>query len=114
MPKTIEQKREQEKYVVSEMIRIYCKGHHNMQQSLCSSCLELMQYCEARLDRCPMMETKTFCSACKIHCYKPQMREQIKNVMRYAGPKMLTVHPILTIKHMLTTFKNQRLSKKSL
>ena len=107
MPKTIVQKREQEKYVVSEMIRIYCKGNHKAQKSVCPSCQELLQYCEARVDRCPMMETKTFCSACKIHCYKPHMREQIKQVMRYAGPKMITVHPILALKHMLITFKNK-------
>lgn len=108
MPKTLDQKREQEKYVVSEMIRIYCKGNHNMHKSLCPSCLELLQYCEARVDRCPQMETKTFCSACKVHCYKPQMREQIKNVMRYAGPKMITVHPILALKHMLIMFNKNK------
>ncbi len=108
MPKTLEQKREQEKYVVSEMIRIYCKGNHKTQESLCPSCLELLQYCEARINRCPFMETKTFCSACKIHCYKPQMREEIKKVMRYAGPKMLTVHPILALKHMFITFRKSK------
>ena len=109
MPKTIVQKREQEKYVVSEMIRIYCKGkgNHKTQKSVCPSCTELLEYCEARVDRCPMMQTKTFCSACKIHCYKPHMREQIKQVMRYAGPKMITVHPVLALKHMLITFKNK-------
>ena len=23
------------------------------------------------IERCPFMENKTFCSACKVHCYKP-------------------------------------------
>mgnify|MGYP006380488625 FL=1 len=107
MAKTSEQKREQEKYVVAEMIRIYCKGNHKIHKPLCPSCIELLKYCEARVNRCPMMETKTFCSACKVHCYKPQMREEIKKVMRYAGPKMITVHPILAIKHMIIMLKKR-------
>ncbi len=30
-----------------------------------------------------------------------QMREQMKLVMRWAGPKMLIHHPILAIRHLL-------------
>jgi hypothetical protein len=29
------------------------------------------------------------------------MRDQIKQVMRYAGPRMLFRHPILTIRHFI-------------
>ena len=36
----------------------------------------------------PHMETKTFCSPARP-CYRPEMREQIRAVMRYAGPRML-------------------------
>lgn len=32
------------------------------------------------------METKTFCSNCKVHCYKPEMREKIRDVMRFPAP----------------------------
>ncbi len=28
---------------------------------------------------------KTFCANCKVHCYKPEMREKIRAVMRFFG-----------------------------
>ena len=62
----------------------------------------------ARIEHCPFMETKTFCSACKVHCYQPEMREKIRTVMRWAGPRMLPVHPVLTIKHVIVTMKARR------
>ncbi len=43
-----------------------------------------------------------FCSKCPIHCYKPKMREHIREVMRYSGPRMIFYHPIIAIKHMLS------------
>lgn len=54
------------------------------------------------------METKTFCSACKVHSYKPEMREQIRTVMRWSGPRMLFVHPVLAIRHMKETMKAKK------
>ena len=62
---------------------------------------ELLDYAYFRLDKCPFKDNKKFCSKCKVHCYKPEMRQQIKNVMRYSGPRMLFKHPILLFKHML-------------
>lgn len=62
---------------------------------------ELKKYVEFRLDKCPFQEEKTFCSNCKIHCYKKDMRELIKKVMRYSGPRMIFYHPILAIKHLV-------------
>ncbi len=40
------------------------------------------RHADARWTTARHMETKTFCSACKTHCYKPQMREAIRQVMR--------------------------------
>ena len=68
------QKREQEKQVVGLMIELYCHGHHGTcGHTLCPDCEALRNYADARVDHCPHMKTKTFCSACKTHCYKPQM-----------------------------------------
>ena len=41
------------------------------------------------------------CKNCPVHCYKPEMREQIRIVMRWAGPRMLFYKPIAAIKHLL-------------
>lgn len=36
-----------------------------------------------RIEKCPMMKTKTFCSQCSIHCYEKKIQEKIKSVMKY-------------------------------
>ena len=107
-------KRADEKLLVSEMIALYCRKQHKTPKGqLCPACQELQDYALARIDKCPFMETKTFCSACKVHCYKPAMREQIRAVMRWAGPRMLPVHPVLSVKHVAVTLKAKREAQKT-
>ena len=105
-------KREREKQLVSQMIALYCKKQHGG-KSICPDCAALDAYARQRSDKCPFMETKTFCSACKVHCYKPAMREQIRAVMRWAGPRMLPVHPVLSVKHVAVTLKAKREAQKT-
>lgn len=113
-PKNLDKKRADEKMLVSEMIALYCrKQHKTPKEQLCPACQELQDYALARIDKCPFMETKTFCSACKVHCYKPAMREQIRAVMRWAGPRMLPVHPVLSVKHVAVTLKAKREAQKT-
>lgn len=91
---------EREKRTVQQMVRIYCKAHHSGQNP-CTECQELMAYAHARLDRCKFGESKGTCKKCPIHCYRPDRREQMRQVMRYAGPRMLFHHPIAALRHML-------------
>ena len=51
------------------------------------------------------METKTFCSSCKVHCYRKEQRDKIKEVMRFSGPYMLLYHPLMALRHMINTSK---------
>jgi hypothetical protein len=81
------------------MFWIYCKKEHHQTESLCDSCNDLQKYALYRLEKCPFQEGKTTCANCPIHCYQSEMREQIRTVMRTAGPWMLLYHPILTIFH---------------
>ena len=85
---------------VIAMVHIYCRDHHGG-ESLCHDCRELLEYAEARLDRCPYGQQKPTCNKCPIHCYKPEPKEQMRLVMRYAGPRMLLKHPILAIRHLI-------------
>ena len=101
-------KRDREKETVSQMICLYCKKQHGTKQGLCPECAALEEYARLRSDKCPFMETKTFCSNCKVHCYKPEMREKIRAVMRFSGPRMLLVHPIMAIRHVIESKKEQK------
>jgi hypothetical protein len=86
---------------VTAMVRIYCCGHHGTRDELCTECEALSRYALERLRRCPFQEGKTTCAKCPVHCYRPDMRSHIRAVMRYAGPRMLTRHPLLTLYHLL-------------
>ncbi len=102
-PEEIEQKRQKEKDLFSLMIRFYCEKYHHTKahEHLCEECAELEKYAHARVQRCPFIETKTFCSKCKSHCYNKEMRARVKEVMKSTGPRLLLHHPILVIKHAL-------------
>ena len=100
-------KREREKNVVELMIRLYCRKHHGG-KDLCPECQELLTYAQSRSDHCPFMETKTFCNNCRVHCYKPSMRQRIREVMRYSGPRMIFYHPILAVRHVIESQKEKK------
>lgn len=112
MSKDILTKREREKATVSEMIALYCKKQHKTKKGLCLECTELNEYARLRSDKCPFMETKTFCSNCKVHCYKPEMREKIREVMRFSGPRMIFTHPVMAIRHVIESKREKRRLKK--
>lgn len=104
----IEKKCRREQYVVKEMIALYCrKNHKTSKGSLCDSCQELADYATLRSEKCPFMEKKTFCSNCKVHCYKPEMREKIRKVMRFPGPRMLLYHPMLAVWHLVCSMREK-------
>lgn len=108
MAKDVRTKREWEKTMVSQMIALYCKKNHKVQNELCPDCAELDKYARQRSDKCPFMETKTFCSNCKVHCYKPEMREKIRAVMRFSGPRMIFHHPVAAMRHVIETKKEKK------
>lgn len=110
--KTIKQKRQKEKEMVTMMIELYCHKKHNQKNGLCPKCQKLNDYARLRSDKCPFMENKTFCSNCKIHCYNPEMRQKIREVMRFSGPRMLFYRPLPAIHHMIETFKEKRNRRK--
>mgnify|MGYP000126054025 FL=1 len=111
--KSTEGKREREKEMVSQMIALYCRKNHGTKGTLCPECAALNLYARQRSDKCPFMETKTFCSNCKVHCYKPEMREKIRMVMRFSGPRMIFHHPVAAIRHVIGTKKEKRRLEKT-
>lgn len=113
MAKDTATKREKEKELVSQMIALYCKKKHGGKHGLCAECAQLDTYARLRSDKCPFMETKTFCSNCKVHCYKPAMREKIRDVMRFSGPRMIFHHPITAIRHVIETKKEKKRLEKA-
>ncbi|WP_028543773.1 nitrous oxide-stimulated promoter family protein [Paenibacillus taiwanensis] len=102
-----------EKETLTYMVRIYCCAHHQQETidnkmkaaPLCDSCAALTRYAYKRLSHCQFGAHKPTCGKCPIHCYKPDMRESIKQVMRYAGPRMVYRRPIMAMRHLISSLQ---------
>ncbi|MDE5839096.1 MAG: nitrous oxide-stimulated promoter family protein, partial [Paramuribaculum sp.] len=90
---------EREKNIVSQMIALYCRRHHE-ENEMCAQCRELAEYAMHRLDLCPKGTRKSSCRKCEIHCYSPNFRERIRTVMRFMGPRMIFISPIASLRHL--------------
>lgn len=84
---------------IQVMVNLFCRDHHHGSPP-CEQCLELLEYTMERVKQCPLQEQRTTCGKCHVHCFKPSMQKKIREVMRYAGPRMLKTHPVLAAKHM--------------
>lgn len=98
---------DREKKTIETMIQMYCKKNHIPDTTLCHECTDLLTYTKLRLDACQFGEDKPTCEKCTIHCYIPEMREKIRLVMRYSGPRMIYTHPIMGFRHLFKKIKNK-------
>ena len=90
---------------VEIMIKLYCKVNHGVKDKLCIECEGLKNYAFKRLESCKYGNQKPVCSKCKTHCYRPEMKDKIRTVMRKTGPKMVTRYPVITLYHLIHSFK---------
>jgi hypothetical protein len=91
-----------ERRTIEAMVGIYCRDHHRHsgpEGNLCAQCQGLLDYANLRLDRCRFGPEKPTCAKCPVHCYQRERREEVRAVMRYAGPRMLWEHPWMSIRH---------------
>lgn len=95
--------KDRENETVLVMAAIYCRAKHGGvrrdNDGLCQECRAVYDYAVSRTMSCPMGEKKTTCAKCPIHCYEPEMREAVRAIMRYAGPRMIFHHPIMALRH---------------
>lgn len=108
-----------ERHTISAMIALYCRDHHGGSpeasapasqpgrtrtmagRGLCTDCESLVAYADQRLARCRFGQSKLTCARCTVHCFELGMRQQIRIVMRYSGPRMTVRHPILALAHLV-------------
>lgn len=95
---------EREARTMDAMLAIYCHDHHGG-SSLCAECQALSDYARLRLIRCRFQEEKPTCAKCPVHCYRPDAREKVREVMRYAGMRMTWRYPTLALRHFLDGFR---------
>jgi hypothetical protein len=100
----------EESATLSALISFHCQRKHGTKKGLCGECTALREYALGRLECCIFLPEKPTCARCPVHCYSPQKRQQIRQVMRYAAPRFYLFRPGLALKHLRHTF--QRPSKK--
>ena len=85
----------------------YCKANHRAEERspldspaseagvygnspplLCQTCSTFAVYVEKRTGLCPH-DPKPFCAFCDIKCYRQDMAEYSRKVMRHSGPRSL-------------------------
>lgn len=91
--------------VLVRFTEVYCRAHHHecsrgpltdglaarlagRKSAYCDACRAFLQYAIERRLRCPL-DPKPACKHCPVHCYKPQMRQRVREVMRFAGPYLI-------------------------
>lgn len=74
----VARRRAREARTVSQMIALYCAGHHetgaraevaHCGEPVCAECAALDAYAVLRTQRCRKMDVKTSCDKCENHCY---------------------------------------------
>lgn len=103
-----------EKQTIERMLLVYCRLKHNRKgkSPLCENCKSLKEYAHARLTNCMFGEEKPACRKCPVHCYKPDMKKEIKEVMQYAGPRMLFFYPKDFVIHFVELFTQKKVERK--
>jgi len=103
-----------EKQTIERMLLVYCRLKHNRKhhESLCDYCEKLKKYAHARLTNCMFGEEKPACKKCPVHCYKPDMRSEMREVMKFAGPRMLFYYPKDFAIHIIDAYTRKKVERK--
>ena len=85
---------------------VYCRHHHDAPtegvdvgsapdeplvagtHQVCADCRAFLSYAVARRIACPL-DPKPVCKHCPVHCYKPDYRQRVREVMRFSGKHLL-------------------------
>ena len=105
--------------VLADFIGIYCGEKHpddekkpvtargragealaGIDVRLCTDCARLLLYAASMRIICPY-DPKPACKKCATHCYKPEYRAKIREVMRFSGMHLITHGKLGLIKKYL-------------
>ncbi len=76
--------REKDLATLQRFIGIFCRECHGGNERLCGECADLLEYAAGRLADCPR-NPKPACRDCTTHCYRPDYRRRIREVMKFSG-----------------------------
>lgn len=71
------------------------------QVSVCDECRRLLAHAFVKRSTCPM-EPKPACKHCPSHCYQPKYRQQIREVMKVSGRRLVLRGRVDYLLHLLS------------
>ncbi len=92
--------------VLASFIRLFCHARHDRknvgernipeivrpgrrpEETICPDCAALLEHGMQKRSLCPL-EPKPSCKSCHIHCYTPEYRLKIREIMAYSGRRMI-------------------------
>lgn len=95
---------DQEKETLREMVTLYCR-YRLKAKSMPESYEQLVDYAFRRLERCRWGTKKPNCHQCKIHCYAPDKRKQMREIMKWTGPKMIIYAPMKAMRYLINSMR---------
>ncbi|OGT97669.1 MAG: hypothetical protein A2079_05680 [Geobacteraceae bacterium GWC2_48_7] len=88
--------------LIGKFVEVYCIGKHGDtarklfilpggagERIFCQECFSFMEYAIAKRMKCPLETEKPSCKHCRIHCYASEQREKVREIMGYAGRKLM-------------------------
>lgn len=67
---------------------------------LCHPCRKLLGHALVKRSRCPL-DPKPACKHCPVHCYHPTYRQNIREVMRFSGRRLVLSGRLDLLYHLL-------------
>ena len=88
--------------LIGKFVEVYCAGKHGAvertpfslpeglgERKICSECAAFMEYAVSKRINCPLEAEKPSCKHCRIHCYDRPRREKVREIMSYAGRRLM-------------------------
>lgn len=88
--------------LIGKFVEVYCSGTHGAterlpltlpaglgERTLCPECASFLEYAVAKRLKCPLEAEKPTCKHCRIHCYDQLRREKVREIMSYAGRRLM-------------------------
>jgi len=99
---TVTKQQKKDIKLIGKFVEVYCARKHQGagrtwialpatlgERSLCQECVAFLEYAVTRRLKCPLEAEKPTCKHCRIHCYDQLHREKVRQIMSYAGRKLL-------------------------
>ncbi len=88
--------------LLATFVQVYCQGKHSGvatesrelpdalgESNLCQECRTFLDYAISRRLKCPLEAEKPTCKHCRIHCYAREQRIKVREIMGYAGRRLM-------------------------